>query len=305
MSVGPAQPAHVGVAAHDARGAARGVEQDGIERPAVPPGVGRAGVGGRCGPSGPGAPGCRPPGAGASGSLSRASTSRSASSSRWQSCPPGAAQASSTRAPAGRPSPITSGAARWAAASCTETSPSANPGQLVHRRRPGEHARRAAPTTVPREAGQARPLRRRRRRVGRAGRSPAASSAGGRCRRRARRRQRRRPVGPQPFDPPLRVVQCGDGVLVGGLDHGAPCSRRKRRSTALMNGALALARLFRGLDGLVHEGVRRVLAPLLSSGHSSARAVVSSASTSGGGLRREGHGARAWRWPAAGAAPGR
>ena len=36
--LGPAQPAHVGVAAHDARGGAGGVEQDGVEGPAVPPG---------------------------------------------------------------------------------------------------------------------------------------------------------------------------------------------------------------------------------------------------------------------------
>src|SRR5690606_5700228 len=34
-----AQPAHVGVATHDARGGAGRVQQDGVERAAVPPGV--------------------------------------------------------------------------------------------------------------------------------------------------------------------------------------------------------------------------------------------------------------------------
>src|SRR2546423_922734 len=43
---GAAQPAHVGVAAHDARRGARGVEQDGVEGAAVPPRGRVGGVGG-------------------------------------------------------------------------------------------------------------------------------------------------------------------------------------------------------------------------------------------------------------------
>ena len=52
-----------------------------------------------------------------------------ASSSKWQLLPPGAAQASRTRsfAPLARP-PVSHGAASWAAASCTDTWPSAKPG---------------------------------------------------------------------------------------------------------------------------------------------------------------------------------
>jgi hypothetical protein len=46
--LGAAQPADVGVAAHDARGAARGVQQDGVEGLAVPP-VGRAAAVARAG----------------------------------------------------------------------------------------------------------------------------------------------------------------------------------------------------------------------------------------------------------------
>ena len=127
--VGAAQPAHVGVAAHDARGAARRVEQDRVERPAVPPRGGGARVGGAQ------VRGCRPRrfsvsshARQASGSLSSASTSRSASSSRWAVLPPGAAQASSTRGRRAGRRRAAGGAARCAAASCTDTSPSAKPG---------------------------------------------------------------------------------------------------------------------------------------------------------------------------------
>ena len=61
-------------------------------------------------------------------SLSNATRSSSPSSSRCAVLPPGAAQASNTRALAGKPVPHNRGAARWADASCTDTSPCAQPG---------------------------------------------------------------------------------------------------------------------------------------------------------------------------------
>ncbi len=93
----------VGLAAHDAGGRARRVEQDRVERRAVPPGVRvarhrpqqRAST-----PSARRVEGCRARGAAARASMSSAVTRSDGSrSSRCAVLPPGAAQASSTRAP--------------------------------------------------------------------------------------------------------------------------------------------------------------------------------------------------------------
>jgi hypothetical protein len=129
--VGTAQPAHVGVAAHDAAGGAGGVEQDGVEGPAVPPGAGLARVAGlqRRRAAGPGGSGVLH-----AGQAHRVAVQRQqvqlGQLQQVRGLAAGAAQASSTRAPrgsGGRPLPSSSGAARCAAASCTETSPSAKP----------------------------------------------------------------------------------------------------------------------------------------------------------------------------------
>ena len=241
--LGAAQPADVGMAAHDARGAAGRVQQDGVERLAVPP-VGRAAAVARARARRAGAGGraCRPRARGAAGRLSSASTSRSASSSRWAVLPPGAAQASSTRAPA---------------------------------RQAGAHQQAA------RRAGRRRPAPRRRRRRSRAGgrRAPGASSTmvcgadragrqarglpgaarycapvawrwftrrhiGGRSWAAARMRLPvRGPVGLQAIDPPLRMVPAARSAASSAAATSVSRSRRKRRSTALRKEADCGARL--------------------------------------------------------------
>ncbi|MCY1299325.1 hypothetical protein D9M70_488480 [compost metagenome] len=86
------------------------------------------------------------------GSLSTAVTSMPASSSRWPVLPPGAAQASSTRMPSATSS---SGAASCAPASCTDTTPSAKPGNCVTGT--ARTSRTACgPTTVPARPALAR-----------------------------------------------------------------------------------------------------------------------------------------------------
>ena len=213
--------------------AARRVEQDRVERPAVPPGARarrrrRAGRGPQAeagerlvDPRQP----CRRRG--------RSQRSRSASSSRCAVLPPGAAQASRTRAPAGSGAARSSGAARWALPSCTETSPSAKPGRLA--------------------TGTGRPARRRRRRA-----------ASPRCRARpgsrrysaavARRALTRNIIGAwtlsasatpasdrarraQPLEPPARMVEARERIGERGRDE-ASRSRTKRRRTALTKAAL-------------------------------------------------------------------
>ena len=125
--VAAAQPLDVGMAPRDAGGRAGHVGEDAIEGHAVPPVV-RPGCNPRARRArrGRAAPGC----ARAARSALRRPPARSARPPRVSrmcaALPPGAAQASSTRWPAAS---SRQRAARCAPASCTETSPAANPGR--------------------------------------------------------------------------------------------------------------------------------------------------------------------------------
>ena len=266
-----AQPAHVRVAAHDARGGAGRVEQDGVEGLAVPPRGGSAGVGGDApAPAGPGAAGSR-----------------------------GCARS----APGRRPAPVTSrvgqfqqvrglAAGRGAGVEDAQRAPpcDCSPSQqqrrgqlgggVLHRQRAFGEARevaaRAAAAPAP---GRARPPA-----------SPAipiAASAAHGTRLRvglacihAQRHRRLRccwprriccqcagMVLPQPVDPPARVVPARHRVARRSRPTSASRSRRKRRRQALMKwpGAgsrrVALGRFDRLVDQRERLVRRIVLAP--------------------------------------------
>ena len=135
-------------------GGAGRIQQDGVEGPAIPPGGRPARVGRHARWAAKPEPRqvwwIRSQRA---GSTSSAVTSASASSSRCAVFPPGAAQASRMRsgsAPTPAISPCSnSGAASCAAASCTDTTPFVESGDVVHGPRPREHhAMRCRPRTA-------------------------------------------------------------------------------------------------------------------------------------------------------------
>ena len=240
---GTAQPAHVGVAPHDARGGAGASSR---MAPNGRPSHQASGAGRR-------RPGCGRPGrAGegvvdaceaARGSPSRARRSRSASSSRWAVLPPGAAQASSTRARAGAPR---------ARAPRIQQQPRRQLGPgVLHRDVPLGEARQLA------SPGTARPARRR---AARTPRRPARPRAGARVAGRIRaprvhpQRHRRpavvggeqrrplvRPVARQALGPPAGWLCTATGSRSASATT-ASASRRKRRSTALTNEPLRRSR---------------------------------------------------------------
>ena len=128
MSLRAAQPADVGMAAHDARGAVRASSR--WRRRAGRPTIGRA------------AAVARPRARFSAGARARRPRARRRVAVERQHVevgqlqqvavlPPGAAQASSTRAPGARPAPTSQVAGAWAAASRTETAPSAKPGRRL------------------------------------------------------------------------------------------------------------------------------------------------------------------------------
>ena len=184
--------------------------------------------------------------------------------------------------------PSSSGAARCAAASCTDTSPSAKPGSCVTGHGCVQHAPPAAPTTVRRDAVLGQALRRR----------PAASprraltrSVIGGCWLSAS--QHRLPLR-RPVVPAARSIHHSGWLKRGHAGRAAPRrrsasrSRRKRRSTALTKPALGRRALARGRAPPGRPACARRTAARRPRGHSSASALSSSASTAGGGaLRRQ------------------
>ena len=119
---GAAQPTHVRVATHDARGAARRVEQDGIDVP-IPPGGSVGRVGTRCAPSGASGARCRARASGAAHRCQRQHV-QVGQFQQVRVLPPGAAR----HRAAGRGRPCDQQRrGRWRRVR-TEASPSAKPG---------------------------------------------------------------------------------------------------------------------------------------------------------------------------------
>ena len=276
---GAAQPADVGVAAHDARGAAGRVEQDGVEGPAVPPG-GRLARRRR--------PSARPAAAGAAACRARA---------------PGAARRCPAPAGPGRPVPADARSCRparrrrrararpAASAGLASSSSAARCADgVLHRHlafgKAGQLAppgRAAASTTAwPPKAGSSSscacaPLRGQPLHI--VGAAAAAAVDAQRHRRvlvggRQQRLPVLRPVALQPLDPPQRVVPGAPPATAAPASTSASRSRRKRRSTALTKAAAAGVRRRAAATAWstsVCVGVGRPLAR----GHSSASATHS------------------------------
>ena len=141
------------MAAHDARGAARRVEQDRLERPAVPPGLGPGGVGGEGrGGAGRGGPGWRRPGPAAPRrGRSPAPRGRRARAGA-RSCRRARRRRRERVRPAAAALPAAARRARWALRSWTDTRPSANPGRRADRHRL-QQADGGAPGRLARQPG--------------------------------------------------------------------------------------------------------------------------------------------------------
>ena len=218
------------------------------------------------------------------GSISSAVTRASArSSSRCAVLPPGAAQASSTRGAATSAQPSSSkGAARWAVADCTDSSPAAKPGRSCTAR--GRSSRRAAPPSA---------------------RTPAPC-----CARRAhtsatlaRRGLTRRSIGAACWAADRMACQWSGWSRRSRSTHqrgwfqratescstaavSASRSRRKRRRQALMKAACGRSTRSRLAASTAWSTRVKASYGAPSAGCASARLVHNSASTAGGGARR-------------------
>ena len=209
-----AQPLGVGMPADNARRRAGNVEQDAVERPAVPPAPARRRrprPRARAAPRGAAARGCRGCERAASRRLSSAMRSTSASSSEVRRLPPGAAQASSTRMPSATSS---NGAASCAPRSWTENAPCVEARQLVDRPRiRDDHPRLPAALAAMRRGTHVA------RSAFRVHNAPiGAQRSGGRdCPLRESTCHVIRVVAPHARDPPLRVRPARDRVVAHRL----------------------------------------------------------------------------------------